>query len=688
MNANVFAIIIFIVVFVVAILVYVAVRNYLSSREVPKVEQSFKLTDVPKESKGSHQKTRVPEHETVQKPQTEKRINVLGGSAAAVLGVLAAKVFSLQVINGSEYSEEAEDNMTSDVSVAANRGRILDCNGEELAINRGSRTVIGDSTVEDNTKVVHRLSLVLGIPQQAVRSRLMDETSGLSEERTIASDVSMRAISYISENPTLFPGVSVETKTTRYYPNGSVAAHVLGYTGTISEDELEEDADGTDYESGDVVGKTGIEGAYETLLQGTKGTKTYKVNSSGETLGLLSEIESDDGNDIELTIDLDIQKAAEEALEDAMSNARSSGYSNAYCGAIIAMDVTTGGILAMASAPSYDPNDFTGGISNDQWEELTDEDSGYPMSNRAIAGQYPAASTYKAFTGLAGLEYGLVDTSTTYYCSGTWTGMGEDYPKNCWEENGHGARNIYTAIADSCDVYFYEIAKSFYEMEDTDPDALQEYLRSWGFGSAMGIDISGELSGRVPDAEWKEEYYWETPEDAQWLPGDLANMIIGQGDVLVTPLQMVTAYAGIANGKLHVPHLLRRVLNKDGQEVISETVQESEFEPNVSEENLQIMRDALHEVTTSGGASSVFADFPYEVAAKSGTGETGSSTRDDYAWFCAYAPFDDPKYAVSCLIEEGGGGTSIAGPAVRELLAALLGVEDDEDVSVTETGER
>ncbi len=670
-----------------AVVGFFVVRAMLSGRGDLKVEKSLELSEKVKEPKGGGHTRHVSTRET-KRPQPIKRINLFGGAVIAVLGVLAAKVWSLQILSGASYSSEAESNMTATSSVAAKRGRILDRNGNEMIVNRGSRTVVGDSTVADNDKVVHRLSLVLGIPKQAIRARLMDETSGRQGDRTVASDVSMRAISYIVENPTVFPGVSVETKTTRYYPYGTVGAHVLGYTGTISEEELKSQADGSSYESGDVVGKAGAEGAFERLLQGTKGTKTYRVNSNGDSLGVLSEVEPDDGNDVKLTIDLGAQQVAETALQAAFEHAQGAGHENGTRGAIIAMDVNTGGIVAMASGPSYDPNSFTGGISADLWDSLNNDDSGYPMTNRAIAGQYPAASTYKAFTGLAGLTYGLVDDKTEYDCQGTWTGMGSQYPKKCWLLSGHGYLDIYRAIADSCDVYFYEVAKSFYELNDTNPDALQDYLRSWGFGSVTGIDISGETEGRVPDAEWKKSYFWETPEDAQWVPGDLANMVIGQGDVLVTPLQMCTAYAGIATGKMYKPHVLYQVLNHDGQVVIGEKVEDSSYKPQVSEEHLKVMREALHMVVTDGGATSVFSGFPFEVGAKSGTGETGSSERDDYAWFCAYGPYENPKYSVACVIEQGGGGSAIAGPPVRTLLAKLLGAEEEGTVSVAETGER
>ncbi len=687
MPAFVFAIVIFLVVAILVVVGILIARRTIALHGPLRVKRSFKLKG--DSSKGGitvthKQGTRAGDsHRTTSK----SRINIFSAVVAAVLGVIAVRVWALQVLSGAQYSSRAQSNMTSESSIPARRGRILDRNGRELATNRTSRTVVGESSLADDRPLVHRLSLVLGIPEQAIRARLMDETTGTSEN-VIASDVSMRAISYIEENKALFEGVSVETRSVRVYPYGSMAAHLLGYVGTISEEQLNAETEGITYQSGDTVGKTGAESAFESVLQGTKGAKVYRVDSSGNTLGVIEEIDPDPGNDVKLTIDLDVQQVAEEALTDGLESARSSGYENAYCGAIVVVDVKTGGIIAMASAPSFDPNEFVNGISSEAWDSLTNEDSNYPMTNRAIAGQYPAASTYKAFTGLAGLSYGLINSTTTTACSGTWTGFGEAYSQNCWSSTGHGSLDIYGAISNSCDVYFYEMATAFWGIRDEDEDALPNYLKSWGFGSTTGIDISGEMSGRVPNSEWKAEYYWQTPEEAQWLPGDLTNMSIGQGDVLVTPLQIAIGYAGVATGQLYKPHVLYEVLNTEGMTVISESVTQSDFSPEASEENLAIMRDALRLVVTSGGAASLFSGFPVAVAAKSGTGETGSSERDDYAWFVAYGPIDDPQYCCACVLEQGGGGTSSAGPPVRRVLAQVFGVDEDETVSVAETGER
>ena len=686
MTALVFAIILGIAVFAIVVVGILFIMRARSSSDRMTVRRSFRRKDEAKH--GPKAPRSQVSAEDSQRSIARRRTNFFGVLVVAVLGVLAIKNWSLQVLGNSQYAEQARSNMTATASIAARRGRVLDRKGRELITNRVSRTVVADSTVLSNRKVVHRLSLTLGIPKQAIRARLMDATSGAQSDRVVASDVSMRNISYISENPTVFPGVSVETRTQRLYPYGTLAAHLLGYAGTISEDELSNQPEGTVYESGDIVGKAGAEAAFETVLQGTKGSKTYRVNSDGVAMEMLGEVAPDPGNDIRLTIDLDTQAAAEKALLDGFAIAVGTGHPNGTRGAIVAMDVKTGGILAMASGPTYDPNSFVGGISQDLWAQLNSETSGYPMTNRAIAGLYPAASTYKAFTGLAGLTYGLENDKTKYDCQGTWTGFGDEYPKKCWDLNGHGELDIYHAIADSCDVYFYEVAREFYRRQDQYPEALQDYLRSWGFGSLTGIEIGGEMAGRVPDAKWKQEYFWETPEAAQWVPGDLANMVIGQGDVLITPLQLVTAYSGIASGRLLKPHVLYEVMNKDGQVVIPEKVKPSDFSPEVSPTNLKIMRDALRLAVTDGGVSAVFSGFPVNMAAKSGTGETGSEQRDDYAWFVAYGPFEDPKYCCACVIEQGGGGSAIAGPPVREVMSQLFGVGEDYAVSVAETGER
>lgn len=603
-----------------------------------------------------------------------RRMFLFGGAIGAVFGVLAAKLWSLQLLNRSYYESLAEQNFTASVSTVAPRGRILDRNGVELVRNRASLTLLGSSELADDRNLVHRLSLLTGIPKTALRRRLLDESGGAQADRIIASDVSLRAISYLSEHPTLFSGVSVESRTVREYPFGSIAAHVLGYTGTISESELAANDSSIDYQSDDVVGKSGVEAAYESVLQGIRGTKTYKVDSSGSREALLGEVPSQSGDDVVITIDAEAQKAAEWALSEAFASCARSQHPNATAGAVVAIDVTNGEVLVMASAPTFSPGQFVNGISSDVWESMTSEDSGYPFTNRAIAGQYPAASTFKTFTGLAGLQYGIIDTSTVVDCTGVWTGFGDAYPQKCWQKTGHGNVDLETAYSVSCDIYFYEVAKGFYQRRDEDETMLQEYLMTWGFGSKTGIDISGEAAGRIPTPAWKLEYNWDNPEAGQWYPGDYSNLIIGQGDVLVTPLQEAVAFGAVATGKSHVPHLLKEVRNSAGQNAILGKDKLSETQPEYTEGNIDIVRADLRNANVNSAA---FQDTVLQAAGKSGTGETGREDKDDYGWYTGYAPYDDPKYCVSCCIEQAGGGTAFCGPVVRYVLAKLLGISEE-----------
>jgi penicillin-binding protein 2 len=383
---------------------------------------------------------------------------------------------------------------------------------------------------------------------------------------------------------------------------------------------------------------------------------------------VLTETEPKPGHDVVLTIDSQIQKVAEKALSDAMTDAHRDKYPHARAGALVALDVRNGEVLAMASLPTYDPAVFLGGVSESQWKTLTSKQSDYPLQNRAISGQYPPASTFKAFTGLAGLEYGVARQWGTYNCAGKWIDMGEQWKKYCWKRTGHGTISFMGGIEQSCDTVFYEIGYEFYKRRK---EEIQKTARSFGFGSTLGIDLPGEMHGRVPDARWKKAFNEDYPEYQRWLPGDTVNLAIGQGDMLVTPLQLAAAYGGIANGGIVMrPHILRSVLGSDGKPVLA-TKAEVAMRPAVSERNIEIMDSALRAVTRTGTAKGAFGGFGPSAAGKTGTAEVAK--KDDYAWFVGYAPASDPKYVVAVVIEQGGHGGSVAAPAARQVLDALLG---------------
>jgi len=596
---------------------------------------------------------------------------VLGIIVLGVLGMLFVRAWSIQVLAGETYVKMSEDNRIREVSVEAARGSILDREGRELVTNRASMVVQIDPNAipEDELQDLFlRLSGVLQMPVAEIEERAMSDRVHRLKSRTLKIDVSMEVVSYISEHVADFPGVRVEALPVRDYPFGEQAAHILGYTGEVSDEQLGS-VGYEDYLFGDIVGKTGVEAEYESVLRGERGFVRHEVDARGEPKKVVAEREPITGHDIVLTIDMDIQKITEEALADAMREAHAHEYPKAQAGAAVVLDVRTGEVIAMASLPTYDPQSFIGGISVSNWEALTDEDSEYPLNNRAVMSAYPPASTFKAVTSLAGLAEGITSQAHSYYCTGKWVEMGEQWPKFCWKRTGHGSIGFLEGLQESCDTVFYEIGYEFYKRHD---EKLQEYARAFGLGSEMGIDLPGEVSGRVPDAAWKKwfnEYY---PEYQLWLPGDSVNMAIGQGDLLVSPLQLASVYATVANrGEVVRPHLLKEVLGVDGEPTL---IVEPEIISNV--EASDAVWDTLHQglvrVTEYGTAEGAFAGFPVTVAGKTGTAEM--SGKDDYAWFAAYAPAEDPLYALAIVVEQGGHGGSVAAPAARRIFAGLLGL--------------
>jgi penicillin-binding protein 2 len=615
----------------------------------------------------------VPERR--EKKEGRGRLYAFALVIAGVFGTLAMRLWSLQVISAGSYQKLAEQNMTSEATVPATRGRILDRNGAELVGNRPSLCVEAPKRIVESPVIVHLLSLVLGIPKGIVRHRLLDDSLGAQANRVIATDVTMDAVSFIREHQQLFAGVEVAERSVRTYPHGSLAAHVLGYIGTVTEADLLLPNPAISYEGGDYVGKSGAEFAFESVLQGTRGVRTYRVDSAGKPLDLISESPPQNGSDVCLTIDLELQKATERIMADVITSSHQKGFYHANAGALVCIDVEDGGILASTSYPSFNPEELARGISDELWEELTREGSGYPLNNRVIAGLYPAASTFKAFTSLAGLEHGVVGGGTQFTCKGVWDDYGEEWAQRCWiYPSGHGTLGLEEAINQSCDVYFYNIGAGFYKLwqdEDAQGDPFQEYLRTWGFGSLTGVDIPGEAEGRVPDAHWKHDAFSNTPEDAQWRPGDMTSMSIGQGDILVTPLQLVNGYAGLARRKMLKPRFFHRALNNKGETVVTGKPEESGVQPSINEGFLARVEDGLRRVTARMGGP--FNQLPVTVAGKSGTAEV--ATKEDFSWFVAFAPAEAPKYCVACIVEQAGDGSSAAVLGVQHTLAAIYGVD-------------
>ena len=610
----------------------------------------------------------------------KSRFVALGVLAAGIFGSLTAKLWTMQILSSDSYRSKADDNQYATVSTPAPRGYICDANGLPLVKNRVSLTVLADAEVASDRDVVQRLSAVLGVPYNVVRQRIQDATGGAQSQRVVASDVRLRDIAFITEHSDAFPGIKTEERYVRDYPYGALAAHVVGYTGPISEDGLNTIPDGRDVELGDDVGTSGIESRYDNLLAGDHGKRKVVANADGEVVRVVSETQPTKGSDVHLAIKGPVQYVADNELAALIAPKDGTiGTGSGVAGAVVVMDLRDGGVVAMANYPTFAPDEFTGGVSQDVYSVYNSDEAQRPLMNRAIAGTYPAASTYKTFTGLAALANGFADMKRTWDCSGSWDGWGTGQEQLCWNHSGHGTLDLRGGIVQSCDVVFYWIAYDFYQAAQDGKvslTALQDYLAKFHFDQYTGIDLDGEAVGVIPTPTWKAQQFRDVPEEAVWKGGDMTNMIIGQGYVLVTPLQVAVAYGAVATGKLLKPHLLKEVRNASGEVAATHKV-ETAGELDVPEANLAFMRDALNGVATdSAEVSKLLSEQgidPTAVACKTGTAEY--TDKADTAWFACYAPIDDPQYVVTCVVEHGGGGSSVAAPLGAKVLAAALASE-------------
>ena len=613
----------------------------------------------------------------------KSRFVAMGVLAAGIFGTLTAKLWTMQVLSSEAYRSKADDNQYATVSTPAPRGYICDVNGVPLVKNRVSLTVVADAEVANDRDVVQRLSAVLGVPYNVVRQRIQDATAGAQSQRVVASDVRLRDVAFITEHSDAFPKVKIEERYVRDYPYGALAAHVVGYTGPVTEEGLKTVGEGREVELGDDMGASGIELQYDHLLAGEHGKRKVVANADGNVVRVVSETQPTKGSDVHLAIKGPVQYVADRELAALIAPENGTiGTGSGVAGSVVVMDLRDGGIVAMANYPLFDPVEFIGAVSSDVYDVYNSNEAQKPLLNRAISGTYPAASTYKTFTGLAALANGFADMKRTWTCNGSWDGWGTGQEQMCWKHSGHGTLDLRGGIVQSCDVVFYDIGKQFFQasrsqggsISDT---AMQDEIAKYGFGKKTGIDLGNiEEVGRIPTPEWRAEHFRDYPTEAVWKGGFNTNMAIGQGDVLVTPIQVAVAYGAIATGNLMKPHLLKEVRNSSG-EVVRSFEPEVVGTPDVKPENLAVMRDALKGVSTENAELvALFNKFgldPATVACKTGTGEV--SGKEDYAWFACYAPFDDPKYVVACVVEQGGGGSAVGAPLGIEVLAAALNAD-------------
>ncbi len=592
----------------------------------------------------------------------KQRVTGIVFCVVAAFALLAVRLFHLQVIGGEEYRRLSASNCIRLESIDAPRGLIFDRRGDMMVDNRPAFDV---SIIPRDAKPVEETVGNLADLLHFTAEEFMEK---IREKRRLASykpvllrqDIGRNTLAAIEVHRYDLPGVVINVNPRRHYLYDQSAAHVLGYLGEISNEELS-CGKFPDCRPGDFVGKFGVEKTFESVLRGERGGRQVEVNAKGQVVRVLQTVDARPGHNVYLTIDRGLQQKAEEMLRGV-------------AGAVVAMDPGSGEILAMVSSPSFDQNAFVSGMTYDQWEALISNPN-RPMENKAVQGEYPPASTYKIVTAIAGLEEGVIDEKTTFYCPGFYRFGNRVY--RCWKKGGHGSVEVVRALAESCDVFFYQVGQR------VGVDRLAQYATALGLGSPTDVALDHEADGLVPTAAWKRK-----KTGIPWQGGENLSIAIGQGYNLVTPIQMLGLVAAVGNGGVRYrPQILKRIENTQGDVVRSESPTEAariEF----SEKTMELVRRGLWEaVNTAGGTAFRSRWSAVDISGKTGTAQVVGRKEDetaddqeevahhhkDHAWFVAYAPSEEPKIAVAVIVEHGEHGSSTAAPIARAMIETYLG---------------
>jgi penicillin-binding protein 2 len=635
-------------------------------------------------------------------PKLSLRVGILGGAALVIFCALFLRLWALQVLNGTSYLRTAQSNQLRTVRIPPPRGPILDRNGIPIVTNAAATAV--QIWPADMPKVytsrfdeLSRLSKVVGVPLYQIAGDLKQHGNDPLTPVTIKSEAPDGEVAYLSEHRLEFPGVQVAQTYVRHYPYHSLAAQVLGYVGEISPDQLQR-LKKNGYLAGDVVGQAGVEASYDSWLRGKPGIAQLRVDSLGRPRSTLTPTHPPQGgNTLRLTLDLRLQQASERALAYGMRLAQAQGHWAARGGAIVALDPRNGAILSMASLPDYQPSVFAGRVTNEQLagEGLTTATAAkrnYPSLNRVIQGTYPPGSTFKPVTALAAMQAHLISPYASLPCTGVYYAP-QDLSHQAfhnWDPYVSQEIDLPTALAESCDTYFYRVGDMFYALPPSRGHPLQEWASRFGFGQSTGVDLGPESTGLLPTPEWRERTYTKKTDpccwqvDRLWKPGDSIQLAIGQKDLLVTPLQMARFYALLANGgKLVTPHLLDDIENANGT-VVPVPAAPAPQSTNVDPAAIEVVRQGLYEATHSsiGTSSAVFSTLPVPVAGKTGTAEKvvhlagyPNGLLLDQSWWCGFGPYDSPTLVVCAVIENGGHGGTAAAPAALKVFEQYFHVK-------------
>lgn len=578
--------------------------------------------------------------------------------ASVIILVIVTRLGWLQLARGDFYRHLSEDNYVQGFEVRAPRGLILDRNGEIIADNRLSLSItLSRKRGRDDETIANALAELLELDREFVREKLAEAAKRYYGSVVLVEDAGMEEVSRVEERRSELPGVKVEVTAARRYAEGALAGHALGYVSEISEDELNSMA-ALGYSLGDRIGKSGVEKRYEILLRGRDGAEYWVCDASGRELypfGDAPAREVRPGSNLILTLDAPAQRAAEEAL---------SGFT---AGAIVALDPSTGEVLVLASHPCPDPNALATGLSTEEWNALVSSPT-HPLLNRTVQATYPPGSQFKLITAAAGLEARTIGRHDRVTCKGSYKYGIRTF--RCWRPEGHGTVDMLKGITESCDVYFYQLGARL------GVATLMDWTERCGLGRTTGIDIAGEKGGNVPTPSWYDRHYGKR----KWSKGVVINLAIGQGELLVTPLQAACFVCGIVNGgRVYTPHLFSRAETYSGR-VIGTARATAAYELPFGRETIALLRRAMVSVVQAQNGTGRQARIPdIEVGGKTGTAQNPHG--EDHAWFVAFAPADDPKIVVSVIVENAGSGGAVAAPIAREVIKAYLRIENEAPAS-------
>jgi penicillin-binding protein 2 len=641
-------------------------------------------------------------------PKLARRVALLGALVVIGFVALLLRLWALQVLAGPQYAARATANQLRTVRVEAPRGPIEDRNGNILVTNKLVTAV--ELWPSGLPKVYSRRVRELRALADVTRVNVRQVTRQIMQRRkfgdlldpiVIRPQTPAAMLTYLEERAGAFPGVTLARSYIREYPHGALAAQLLGYVNQISPDQLKA-LGKAGYAPGDEIGQTGVEGKYNTYLFGVPGTARVRVDSLGRPRSLQTlATPPQPGQTVRLTIDTGLQMAAQNALKYGIQLAHNNKQWAADGGAIVAMNPKDGAILALASSPTYDPSVYSGRVTQHKLaaQGLVGKSApakNYPSLDRATDGTYPPGSTFKPLTAIAALQEHLIKPKALYPCTGTYKSPYDNshHVFHNWDPFVNQGMNLPTALAYSCDTYFYQAGNSFYGLPADRGQPLQKWARKFGFGSKTGVDVGPETGGVVPTIGLKHRLYTRKTDsccwrvDRLWKPGDSITLAIGQGQLLVTPLQMARLYAAIANGgKLVTPHVLNDIENPNGTIVPTPAPGAPRPIAGLDPAYLKDVQQGLYMGThdSFGTSYGVFGSFPVSIAGKTGTAEKvvtpapGYTHNESQSWWCGYGPADDPtvapKLVVCAVIENGGEGGAAAAPAAEKVFAKFFGVQ-------------